>query len=319
MDRQKKLLLFGAAWVSALLLTWVFYAKAAGPQQEKTLRVVVASHDMPLGTLLRKSDLKLINYPEKDVPKGAAFRTDDAINRVIKVAVNNNEPILQSRLSETTSVEGVSSTIDAGFRAMSVQITDVSGVAGLIQPGSKVDVLFTRPGSMAEATTSTILQNIKVISIGRSVATGTTASAADTRVTAATAAKVVTLVLRPDDAQKLELAKNEGRISLSLRNPLDNTQAENTEPITTEVLDPMISARLARARRGRTTNINRANLEDPNVWQELTGEKKPADPRKAAADEEARRKKAEADALALKPKVVVDVYRGDKHVQESFR
>lgn len=319
MDRQKKLLLFGAAWVSALLLTWLFYAKAAGPQQEKTLRVVVASHDMPLGTLLRKSDLKLINYPEKDVPKGAAFRTDDAVNRVIKVGVNSNEPILQSRLSETTSVEGVSSTIDSGYRAMSVQITDISGVAGLIQPGSKVDVLFTRPGSMAEATTSTILQNVKVISIGRSVQAGsTTASAADTRTTSVTTAKVVTLVLLPADAQKLELAKNEGRISLALRNPLDSTQAESTEPITTEVLDPMISARLARARRGRTTNINRANLDDPNVWQELTGEKKPADPRKAA-DEEARRKKAEADALAAKPKVVVDVYRGDKHVQESFR
>jgi pilus assembly protein CpaB len=202
---------------------------------------------------------------------------------------------------------------------MSVQITEVSGVAGLIQPGSKVDVLFTRPGSMAEATTSTILQNIKVISIGRSVQTGSAATPAETRATAATAAKVVTLVLQPADAQKLELAKNEGRISLSLRNPQDNAHLEGTEPITTEVLDPMISARLARARRGRTTNINRANLEDPNVWQELTGEKKPVDPRKAAAEEEARRKKAEADALAQKPKVVVDVYRGDKHVQESFR
>jgi pilus assembly protein CpaB len=217
----------------------------------------------------------------------------------------------------------VSSTIDPGYRAMSVQITDVSGVAGLLQPGSKVDVLFTRPGSMAEATTSTILQNVKVISIGRSVQTASTAgaapTAADMRAAASTTNKVITLVLVPADAQKLELAKNQGRISLALRNPLDNSQAENTEPITTEVLDPMISARLARARRGRTTNLGRANLEDPNVWQELTGEKKLADPRKQAADEEARRKKAEAEAAALMPKVVVDVYRGDKHVQESFR
>jgi hypothetical protein len=77
----------------------------------------------------------------------------------------------------------------------------------------------------------------------------------------------------------------------------------------------MISARLARARRGRTTNISRANLEDPKVWQELTGEKKPVDEAKAAAEEEARRRKAEQG----KPRVVVDVYRGDKHVQESFR
>jgi len=317
MDRQKKLLLFGAAWVSALLLTWLFYAQAAAPQQLKTVKVVVAAHDMPMGALLRKSDLKLVAYPEKDVPKGVAFKTDDAINRVLKVPVSANEPVLQSRLSDLTSVEGVASTIDPGFRAISVQITDVSGVAGLIQPGSKVDVLFTRPGSMAEATTSTILQNIKVISVGRSLGTG--ASAADVRANASTTTKVVTLLVQPPDAQKLELAKNEGKISLSLRNPLDRTEAEATDPITTEVLDPMISARIARARRGRTTNVGRANLEDPNVWQDLTGEKKAADARKLAADEEARRKKAEAEAAALKPKVVVDVYRGDKHVQETFR
>jgi hypothetical protein len=125
----------------------------------------------------------------------------------------------------------------------------------------------------------------------------------------------VTLILLPADAQKLELAKNQGKVSLSLRNPLDSVQAANTEPVTTEVLDPMISARLARARRGRTTNVARANLEDPKVWQELTGEKKPVDPAKAAAEEEARRKKAELE----KPRIVVDVYRGDKHVQESFK
>ena len=113
----------------------------------------------------------------------------------------------------------------------------------------------------------------------------------------------------------MELAKNQGKVSLSLRNPLDSVQAANTEPVTTEVLDPMISARLARARRGRTTNVARANLEDPKVWQELTGEKKPVDPAKAAAEEEARRKKAEPE----KPRIVVDVYRGDKHVQESFK
>jgi pilus assembly protein CpaB len=313
MDRQKKLLLFGGAWVSALLLTWLFYAKAVSPQQEKMLRIVVASHDMPLGTRLKKSDVKLVNYPEKDVPKGVAFRTEDAVDHVLLVNASTNEPMLKAKFSELGAPEGVSSTIETHYRAMSVQITDVSGVAGLIQPGSRVDVLFTRPGSMAEATTSTILQNVKVLSVGRTLPAGQTPDARTPK------SPVVTLVLLPAEAQKLELAKNQGKISLSLRNPLDQTLGENTEPITTEALDPMISARLARARRGRTTSVTRANLEDPNVWQELTGEKKATDPKKAAAEEEARRKKAEADALALKPKVVVDVYRGDKHVQESFR
>jgi pilus assembly protein CpaB len=309
MDRQKKFLLFGAAWVSALLLTWFYYHNAVAPQQEKTLRMVVATHDMPVGTLLKKSDLKVVNYPAKDVPKGSIFQISGAENRVLMMPLNTNEPVLNGKLSDMTTVEGVSSTIDRGYRAVSVQVTDVSGVAGLIQPGSHVDVIFTRPGSMAEATTSTILQNVKVISTGRTVAVGQTL---DPR---APKSPTVTLILLPADAQKLELAKNQGKVSLSLRNPLDSAQAANTEPVTTEVLDPMISARLARARRGRTTNVARANLEDPKVWQELTGEKKLVDPAKIAAEEEARRKKAEPE----KPRIVVDVYRGDKHVQESFK
>jgi pilus assembly protein CpaB len=313
MDRQKKFLLFGAAWVSAFLLTWFVYAKAVAPQQEKMLKVAVATHDMPVGTLVRTSDIKLVNYPEKDVPKGVVFDAKLATGRVLLVPLNLNEPVLAAKLSQPTSVEGVASVIEQGYRAVSVSITEVSGVAGLIQPGSKVDVLFTRPGSMAEATTSTILQNVKVLSAGRILQAG---QVADPK---APKSPVVTLVLRPEEIQKLELAKNEGKISLSLRNPLDNSADASAEPMTTEVLDPMISARLARARKGRTTAIGRANLEDPSVWQDLTGEKRPADPRKQAADEEARRKKAEAEAEARKPKTVIDVFRGDKHTQETFK
>jgi Flp pilus assembly protein CpaB len=122
---------------------------------------------------------------------------------------------------------------------------------------------------------------------------------------------VVTLLVTPQEAQKLELAKNQGKISLALRNPLDQAQAQNQGPVTTEILDPMISARLARAKRGRTTAVVAANLDDPKVWQDLTGEKKLTDEKKAEED----RRKKEAE----KPRIVVDVYRGDKHVQELFR
>ena len=191
---------------------------------------------------------------------------------------------------------------------MAVQITDTSGVAGLIQPNSRVDVLFTRPGNMAEAITSTILQNVKVLSIGRITQVGQTVDPKAPKM------PVATLVVTPEEAQKLELAKNQGKISLALRNPLDQAQGAAGGPITTEALDPMISARLARAKKGRTTNLVAANLDDPKVWQDLTGEKKPLDEKKA----EEERKKKEAKE-AEKPRWVVDVYRGDKHVQELFR
>ncbi|MGO9261947.1 MAG: Flp pilus assembly protein CpaB [Bryobacteraceae bacterium] len=287
MDRQKKILIFGGAWVSAMLLTWFLYARTVAPQQERHVRVVVATHDLPLGTLLRASDVRLVNYPQHDIPKGVILQTKDATNKVALVSLYANEPVLISKLSAPTSLEGFSSIIEPGYRAVSVPITDASGVAGLIQPNSKVDVLFTRTGSLAEAATSTILQDVKVISTGKLLAAG---QVADPR---APKSQVVTLVLTPEDAQKLELAKSQGRISLSLRNPLDNSETQNSGPVTTEALDPGLSERLALAK--RASRINPGAFDD--LKKEPPKKKEPEKP----------------------PRVVVDVYRGDKHVQELFR
>ena len=306
MDRQKILIIFGAAWVSAALLTYIFISKTHGPKLEATKRILAVSRDLPLGTRIRKTDLKLIEVREKDLPKGALLQDKDALDRALLFPLNTNEPLTNSKLASAGGADGIPSTIEAGMRAISVQINDSSGVAGLIQPNSRVDVLFTRPGSMAEAVTSVILQNIKVLAIGRLVQMGQTLDPKAPKM------PVATLLMTPEDAQKLELAKNEGRISLTLRNPLDQSSNPDLSPVNSDALDPMISARLARARRGRTTNIRGKvpNLDDPRVWQELTGEKKLKDP-----DEEARLRKKEPE----RPRLVVDVFRGDKHVQETFR
>src|SRR5450432_1758282 len=132
MDRQKKFLLFGAAWVSAILLTWFLYANAVAPKEESKISVVAATRDMPLGTLLRPADIKMVRYPQKDIPKGVIYQAKDAWNKVLLVPMNHNEPVLLAKLSAQDSTEGVASTIPEGRRAVSVPITDVSGVAGLI-------------------------------------------------------------------------------------------------------------------------------------------------------------------------------------------
>ena len=285
MDRQKKLLIFGGAWLSALLLTWFLYANTVAPKTEKEVRIVVAAHDMPLGTLLTPGDLKLVSYPQRGLPAGALLQIKDAANRVLLYPANTNEPLLQQKLSAVTSAEGLSSTIAPGYRAVSVQVSD-TGVLNMLQPNSRVDVLFTRPGSITEASTSLILQDVKVLSNGRTASTG---QAADAR---APRSPVVTLVLRPEEAEKLELAKNQGKISLSLRNPLDSQQTAATSPVTNDALDPTLAERIAKARAPKT------NLEDRKAWEALT-KTLPKEPEK--------------------PRLVVDVYRGDKHVQEIFR
>src|SRR5579864_4726854 len=70
MDRQKVLIIFGAAWVSAALLTWIFISKTHGSKAQATRRVVVASRDLPLGTRIRKPDIKMVEALDKDLPKG---------------------------------------------------------------------------------------------------------------------------------------------------------------------------------------------------------------------------------------------------------
>ena len=288
MDRNRILILFGVAWVSAALLTWFLYSATTAPRQEARSRVLAAAHDLPVGTILKKADLKTVSVLASDLPRGAVLTDKNALEHVVLYPVNANEPLSNSKLSLLTGAEGISATIDPGHRAVSVQITDVSGVAGLIAPGSSVDVLFTRTGNMSEALTSTILQNVKVLAIGRAVQIGQTLDPKAPRV------PVATLIVTPEEAQKLELAKNEGKISLSLRNPLDRMAGVDGAPVTGESLDPSLKNK---PRRGGP------NLNDPAEFARVSGgppkKEPPPDP--------------------PPPRAVVDVFLGDKHVQEVFK
>jgi pilus assembly protein CpaB len=296
MDRQKMLLIFGGAWVSAALLTWFLYAQTKGPKTEKTLACVVANHDMQTGAKVKKSDIRLVRLPEKALPKSAITSEELAVDRVMLFPVSANEPLTNFKLTSTTRAEGLASTIEPGKRAISVQVTDTSGVAGLIQPRSHVDVLFTRPGSMAEAVTTTIMEDVVVLSVGRATEVNQS-NAVDSRASrpSTTAA---TLVVTPEQARKLELAKNEGKISLSLRNPLDHSDGVDNSPTTAEALN------IAQQMIGRK-RYKGPNVRDPKVWEELT----------VGAPAKPKEEKKEPP----KPRLVVDVYRGDKHVQEVFQ
>ena len=294
MDRKRIFLLFGIAWISAALLTWFLYASTIAAKPQSRRAVMVASRDLPLGATLKKTDLKQVKLLDTEIPRGALFNEAEALRRVTLYPVSTNEPLILSKLSSTDGPEGIMATIPAGYRAVSVPITDVSGVSGLITPNSRVDVLFTRPGSMAEAVTNTILQNVKVLAVGRLIVPNQTVDPKAAKM------PVATLLVTPGDAQKLELAKNEGKVSLTLRNPLDSNSTVSGDPVTTEVLDPYAATRV---KRNRTVAARVPNLEDPKVWAEVSGETPAIKTRKP---------------VPVPPRAIVDVYRGDKHVQEVF-
>jgi pilus assembly protein CpaB len=99
------------------------------------------------------------------------------------------------------------------MRAVSVRVNDVVSVAGFVQPGTRVDVLATGGEGGGGRQTTTVLENVAVIAVGKSLDRSAS--------TEAQTAPVITLLVSPDDAQKLALVSQEGRIQLSLRNPLD--------------------------------------------------------------------------------------------------
>jgi len=307
MDRQRILLIFGAAWISAALLTWFLWSRTREPQKEKTIRVAAVTRDLPAGTRLKASDLKLVSLPEKDLPKSALLDPNIAVDRALLFPLNANEPLTTNKLSSTAGAEGLPAVIPPGMRAISVPIADVSGVAGLLQPRAHVDVLFTRAGSMAEALTTTVLEDVVVMSVGRNTETGASAppaAGAPAQNISPTQTRAVTLLVTPEDARKLELAKNQGRLSLALRNPVDKSRLESKEAVTAEVLDPYL---FTRVRRPQPVGGPGASIRDPKAWAKLTG----------SEGEEAPKKEQKKEPP--KPRWVVDVYRGDKHVQETFQ
>src|SRR5712691_10206267 len=295
MDRQKVLLIFTGAWVSAGLLTWFLYASTKAPKVEKTVAIQAAARDMPAGTRLRKGDLKTVHVPERDMPKTALLDDKLAIDRPLLFPVSANEPLTSSKIASATGAEGLPAIIEIGKRAISVPITDASGVAGLIQPRAHVDVLFTKTGTMAEAITTTILEDVVVLAMGRT--TEVTSSSPATAAAAAAARpqnQAATLLVTPEQARKLEFAKNQGKISLSLRNPLDHTGASDN------------SATTSRAFFGAKT----PDLRNDKLWAKLTGVE-PQKPKPVVVVEQKKE--------PPKPKIIVDVFRGDKHVQEIFQ
>jgi pilus assembly protein CpaB len=127
--------------------------------------------------------------------------------------MTTGEFILPGKLAALNAGAGLPSMIPPGMRAVSVRVNDVVSVAGFVQPGTRVDVLATGNGTGNDRQTTTVLENVAVIAVGKSLDRNASADGQT--------APVITLLVSPDDAQKLALVSQEGRIQLSLRNPLD--------------------------------------------------------------------------------------------------
>src|SRR5437879_4034069 len=226
MQRHRVLVAFGIAWMTALLLSWWVYKKTTAPQLRDLITVAAAAHDLAIGKRIQADDLKLVTLDRKDLPRGVFVKTTDVVDRAVAVPIVAGEIVLNGKLAPKGSGEGLTALIEPGMRAVSVQVNEISGVSGFIQPGTRVDVLFTRTFSNGDAATTTILQNIKVVAYGRQLDASAKLESRDT-----TRPTVATLLVTQEEAQKVVLAQQRGRIQLVLRNGLDDKVDEFSDPI----------------------------------------------------------------------------------------
>jgi pilus assembly protein CpaB len=221
MNRKRLLMIGVMALVLGACVSLLVYKnlQMKGPVGDTGVDVVVAANDIQVGSKVEEHDVKLAKFPIGAAPQGAYTKRSQVLGRGVVVPISRGEFVLPTKLAPENAGSGLPSLIPPGMRAVSVRVNEVVSVAGFVTPGTRVDVLLTgTPGGSSESQTTTVLQNVAVIAAGHTLERTATGEPQNT--------PVITLLVSPDDAQRLTLASSEGRIQLVLRNPLDTRQDE---------------------------------------------------------------------------------------------
>jgi pilus assembly protein CpaB len=184
--------------------------------------VIVALDDVQVGARIEDHNVRIARFPASGLPPGAYSKKSQVLGRGVIIPISKGEFILPSKLAPENAGSGLPSLIPPGMRAVSVRVNEVVSVAGFVGPGTRVDVLLTgTPNGSTESQTTTVLQNVAVIASGHTLERNASGEAQST--------PVITLLASPEDAERLTLASSEGKIQLSLRNPLD-THQDSVDP-----------------------------------------------------------------------------------------
>jgi pilus assembly protein CpaB len=211
---RRFIIMFSIALLLAVLAAWVanFWIKGRAVP-DKTTSVLVAAVEIPYGVKLEEAQIKAIAWPTNLVPQGSFSTKEQVVGKVTKNNFYPDEPITEKRMSEHVGGSTLSGLISKDYRAISVRVDDVVGVAGFILPGNKVDILSTKKEPTTnQAITKTLLQNIKVLAVDQEVSQEKDKPAI---------VRAVTLELKPEQAEIIVQAMQEGTIQLTLRNPDD--------------------------------------------------------------------------------------------------
>jgi pilus assembly protein CpaB len=227
MNRNKRtaIVMAVAVVMAAIASLGVYRIVSAMPQRQgppTTVNAVVAAHPLKLGTRLTTDHVKLVAWPAASQVPGSFAKVEEVLNRGVIADIGENEPVTDGKLAPLEAGAGLPPSIPPGMRAISVKVNEVVGVAGFVVPGTRVDVMVTLPGRDREqdSLTRTVVGNVQVLTAG------TRYDQEKAKEGNAIPSTVVTLLVTPDDGERIALAASEGQIMLALRNPLDTASSD---------------------------------------------------------------------------------------------
>ena len=297
MRNSRAVLMIVMALVAALGATLLAARWMSQQASAPVAKIALAAGDLPVGHRITAGNVRLIDWPGGNRPTGAFTKAEELEGRVIRNNLMRDEPFLEAKLAPRGSQGGLSAVIGEGKRAMTVRVNDVVGVAGFALPGNFVDVIVsTRDDRQIESgsepmISKIVLERILVLAVAQE------ASRDDTKPRVVNA---VTLEVSPLDAEKLDLARSVGQLSLVLRNQVDP--------------DPVRTA-------GATKEQLLFGVDTPRPRK--TAATEPAAPAatRAAAPAAATKPAPQAAVLpvvATAPRHCVDALSGDKRQSECF-
>src|SRR6266550_3326010 len=193
MNRTRLLMIGFVALALAAFVSFTVYRRLNAPGAANVPpgdNIIIAAANISLGAKIEDKDVKVVQLPAADLPPRHFRQKSQVLGRGVIVPIAQGEYVLPEKLAGENAGYGLPALIPTGMRAVSVRVNEVIGGAGFVVPGTRVDVLLTGGGGEAQT------------------------------------APVITLRVSPDGAQKLALAQSQGKIQLSLRNPLDTKQQE---------------------------------------------------------------------------------------------
>lgn len=225
--RNRAILMLGLAIVFAVVAAFLaqsWLRSQVGSPTEQTViiqeapkppetTIVVARQPLFYGNELTRQNVREIPWLADDLPTGTFEKIDDLFvddqTRVVLRTMEQNEPVLDTKISGDDRAATMSAIIPLKMRAITIRVNDIVGVAGYIIPGDRVDMMLTREGSSKKTETSLLLQNVQILGIAQQVSE----DQQEPRVV-----RSVTIAVTPSQAQKIVLAYNVGSLTLALRN-----------------------------------------------------------------------------------------------------